>query len=283
MKKLIVIIASCIFFSNANAQSEGNKIQSTGFVGVGTLSPINRLTVDPHGKGGILVGTTGADSTFMIFELSAGKDGYGKIQAVKNSGTNYGDLALNFDGGNVGIGMGAAAPTTKLDVNGTIHSNGLNTEAGFELGPLKTGTALLPYIDFHYGPGIVEDYNVRIYNDANNTLSISSMSSANTIVRVAGNIITKKIKVTQTPWADFVFADDYKLPPLMEVENYIKSNKHLSEIPSAEEVKKNGIDVGEMNQKLLQKVEELTLYLIQQQKMIDEQNKRITQLECTVK
>lgn len=87
---------------------------------------------------------------------------------------------------------------------------------------------------------------------------------------VNGEIFGTRVKVTQAGWADFVFDEGYKLPGLAEVENYIKNNKHLPEIPSAAEVEKEGLDVGEMNKRLLQKVEELTLYIIQQDKSISE-------------
>ncbi|SKD07866.1 hypothetical protein SAMN05660461_3849 [Chitinophaga ginsengisegetis] len=89
---------------------------------------------------------------------------------------------------------------------------------------------------------------------------------------VKGTITAQRVKVTQTGWADYVFHKNYQLPSLAEVEAYVRSNQHLEGIPSAAEVEKEGIDVGEMNKKLLAKVEELTLYLI-------EQNKKITALE----
>lgn len=85
---------------------------------------------------------------------------------------------------------------------------------------------------------------------------------------VNGNIRAKEIKV-ETDWADFVFEKEYNLATLKEVESHIIKNGHLKDIPSASEVKKNGIYLGEMNSKLLQKIEELTLYTIQQQKEIE--------------
>ena len=85
---------------------------------------------------------------------------------------------------------------------------------------------------------------------------------------VCGTIRAREVKVdllgSCTP--DFVFAPTYKLRPLSEVEKYVKANSHLPEIPSAAEVEKNGLSLGEMQNKLLQKVEELTLYVIEQQK-----------------
>ena len=86
---------------------------------------------------------------------------------------------------------------------------------------------------------------------------------------IAGGIITEKVRVATngTPfWADFVFDENYSLRPLSEVESFIKINKHLPEIPSTSEVSKNGIDLAEIQALLLQKVEELTLYAIQQKK-----------------
>jgi len=78
------------------------------------------------------------------------------------------------------------------------------------------------------------------------------------------------------PWADFVFEDDYKLPTLLAVEQHIIEKGHLQDIPSAKEVHKNGISLGQMDAKLLQKIEELTLYTIQQEKEI-QSLKRIQQ------
>lgn len=85
-----------------------------------------------------------------------------------------------------------------------------------------------------------------------------------------GSLKVKDLRVTLTDWSDFVFDDGYRLMPLGEVERYIDANRHLPDIPSAQEVEENGVDVGEMNKLLLQKVEELTLYIIDLQKQIDE-------------
>jgi len=87
---------------------------------------------------------------------------------------------------------------------------------------------------------------------------------------VKGKISAREIKVTATAGgADFVFAKDYDLPSLDFVERYIRENKHLPEIASAKEMKESGLLLGEMNIKLLQKIEELTLYTIAQQKEIE--------------
>lgn len=87
-----------------------------------------------------------------------------------------------------------------------------------------------------------------------------------------GKLEAKEIKVTTTPTADFVFADNYHLPTLEDVEKHIKEKRHLPEIASAKEMEKEGVNIGEFQIKLLQKIEELTLYSI-------EQNKKIKELE----
>ncbi len=90
---------------------------------------------------------------------------------------------------------------------------------------------------------------------------------------VEKGILTESVKValaSTIDWSDYVFADNYELKTLNEVEDYIKENKHLPGVPSAEEVVKDGIDVAKMDATLLQKIEELTLYVIEQQKQIEE-------------
>lgn len=87
---------------------------------------------------------------------------------------------------------------------------------------------------------------------------------------VGGKIVAQSLYLTKNcGWADYVFASDYKLPELKDVESYYKANHHLPEIPTANEVETEGIDVVKMNILLLKKVEELTLYVVQQQKDID--------------
>jgi hypothetical protein len=96
---------------------------------------------------------------------------------------------------------------------------------------------------------------------------------------VAGKIHSQEVKVTATAGADFVFHKDYSLPGLTEVEKYVREKQHLPGIAPAKEMVANGIELGEMNIKLLQKIEELTLYLIDQKKEIGDLQKRIATLE----
>jgi len=95
---------------------------------------------------------------------------------------------------------------------------------------------------------------------------------------VEGGILTEKVKVAlrnTANWADYVFADNYKLMPLKEVESFVKTNKHLPGVSSASEIVENGLDVAEMQSKHMEKIEELTLYIIEQDKKLDVQQQAI--------
>lgn len=97
-----------------------------------------------------------------------------------------------------------------------------------------------------------------------------------------GKFEASEVKVTTTPTADFVFDDDYQLPLLEVVEKHIKQKKHLPEIASAKEMENEGVNIGEFQIKLLQKIEELTLYAIEQNKLLKDQAERIKMLENNV-
>jgi hypothetical protein len=90
---------------------------------------------------------------------------------------------------------------------------------------------------------------------------------------VNGDIYARRIRVTPDDWPDFVFESTYELPSLQELERFIALHKHLPGIPSAKEVSEQGIDLGQNQAKLLQKIEEMTLYLIEQNKKFATQDK----------
>ena len=105
-------------------------------------------------------------------------------------------------------------------------------------------------------------------------LNIGTLSATANLA-VAGNILAREVQVTPNSGADFVFEPDFRLRPLAEVEQFITANKHLPDIAAAESMVQNGIDMGEFQIQLLQKIEELTLYIIEQDKRIEELEKQI--------
>ena len=110
-------------------------------------------------------------------------------------------------------------------------------------------------------------FNSMIFNE-NGNLGIGTPNPKGWRLAVNGKIKAKDIKV-EPGSRDFVFGKNYNLPTLKEVEKHVNEKGHLKDIPSTKEAEKNGISLGEMDSKLLQKIEELTLYTIQQQKEIE--------------
>jgi hypothetical protein len=184
--------------------------------------------------------------------------------------------------GNVGIGN--AAPSQKLDVAGYIQSAPSAAEGGLYLGNANHGLRRLAGTN-----------NVELFTTQGNIfLSASSVSGNQLVLRengdvemgapgisskltVNGKLTATKVKVSQNVWADFVFEPTYLLPSLYDLEAYVKKYKHLPEIPSAKEVQEQGLDLGGNQAKLLQKIEELTLYLIEQHKQLQAQQKTLTE------
>jgi len=103
----------------------------------------------------------------------------------------------------------------------------------------------------------------------NGSVGVNTLTTGTHKLAVNGSIGAREVKVETGTWSDFVFNKDYELPTLKEVEQHILEKGHLQDIPSAAEVEKNGVYLGEMDAKLLQKIEELMLYTIQQQKEIE--------------
>ncbi len=134
------------------------------------------------------------------------------------------------------------------------------------------------------------DVNFRTYSDAEGYLSTMIVkgngnvgigtASPDSKLTVRGKIHTQEITIDlSVPAPDYVFATDYKLLTIEEVQKYIKEKGHLPNIPSAKEMETNGVELGRINMKLLEKIEELTLYVIQQNKEINTLKKKVEQLE----
>ena len=102
------------------------------------------------------------------------------------------------------------------------------------------------------------------------------------LLAVNGTLTAKQITVTNTGWSDYVFSEGYPLLPLKGVEVYIRRHKHLPEMPSETDVVKNGVNVGDIEAKLLAKIEELTLQMIQQEKRIDKLERENADLRSKV-
>lgn len=112
----------------------------------------------------------------------------------------------------------------------------------------------------------INGFGASYFNGGNVGIGTSTPQAK---LAVNGDIVAKKITVTQTGWPDYVFYKTYSPMPLVELKRYVDLNNHLPEIPSADQVQKDGIDLGDNQALLLKKIEELTLYIINQDKEIE--------------
>ncbi len=130
---------------------------------------------------------------------------------------------------------------------------------------IETSRASLPMeIKHHHSSLFMIDTTGRVW-----ITSTASGSSQDFKLSVNGKIRAREIYVNNEAWADYVFEDDYVLLSFTELENYIYTNKHLPGIPNAAYIKENGLSVGETQQLMMEKIEELTLYIIRLHKEIE--------------
>lgn len=184
--------------------------------------------------------------------------------------SNTGDL--------LAIGSTSRPTLGKIQLNcGTSNSTGLSLYAG-------SGTDYRLYLEsngsgdynFHIAPVGVDANGLTITKAGN--VNIGNSTTNTYKLNVNGTIAAKEVRVTTQNWSDFVFEKGYNLKPLNEVDTYIKENKHLENIPTEAQVKAEGIPVGEMQAKLLEKIEELTLYTLELNKKTMTLNKRVDEL-----
>ncbi|OCB69717.1 hypothetical protein FLP_23885 [Flavobacterium piscis] len=214
-----------------------------------------------------------------------------------------GDKSFIYSGN---FGIGTTNPTSKLTIQASPDGYPTPLKAISILGPnspensnsardlswdfAAAGSAVIrsfrganwdTYLQFMTNYSLGGDApQVRMHINDNGNIGIGT-TNPDSKLTVAGNIHAQEVKVTINAGLvpDYVFANDYKLKSLQEVEDYIKQNSHLPEIQSASEIEKNGLMLAKMNLDLLKKIEEMTLYMIEQNKQIINLKNRLEKVE----
>ena len=257
-----------------NANSTGNANTALGF---------NSLANNLSGYGNMAVGIQALQTNISgNYNVGIGHNSGSGIKA--NSNVSIGLNTLWKDNnGNENVAIGGLALANLL--NTSSDNTSIGYKAGFDfnngnnnifIGANTSPSSTNVSNELNIGNWIYGS-NGKIAIGGRSNFSCSDCLAYNLFVK--DGIRTEKVKVdvaTAAGWADYVFAKDYKLMPLQEVKNYIDQNQHLPEVPSAEEVVANGVELKEMTTLLLKKIEELTLYTIEQQNQIDELKKLFT-------
>jgi hypothetical protein len=242
-------------------------IDRLGNVGIGTSSPYGTLNVmRSSGNGTITRFGTSLDAGQALdlnsVQSSTG-NGYYSLD-LSSSVPNWQKFVIPV--GRVGIGTTNPSDIFQVNNGSTIRFQVGSSGGVFVNNEINGGSLSSPgplYLNYTSTGNTLLNSNGGSVGIGTNTPDAAYKLSVN------GKIRSKEIKV-ETTWSDYVFDKDYQLRPINEVDTYIKKNHHLPDIPSAAEVEKNGVNLGETSSLLLKKIEELTLYLIEKDKQITE-------------
>ncbi len=275
-----------------NASGANIYNSNSGNVGIGTSTPSKKFTVRATGIGITQEAVSGGPQVGFFTSASAAY-----VQTHTNHdlifSTNNGndDMILQTGTGNLGIGSNptdfrVAISSNIVQGNTNTHLlslKGQNPVLSFNdpnnnaIGYLKAWT-YQPFAPYTNGlvigaaPGYPIFFSTNFYGATMTIADNGNVGIGTTTptykLSVNGNIRSKEV-VVETGWADYVFNNDYKLKPLAEVEKFIIQNHHLPNIPSAKEIEENGLKVGDTQKKMMEKIEELTLYVIELKKEIE--------------
>lgn len=245
----------------------------TGKIGIGNItSPSAKLHIKSDTSGenenaDIMLETSASSQYAAIYFKTT--DNY--IRMRNTAGLDFNAPRYNFLTGKVSIGnVSAQQATLHIKANSGENANIMlqTTDNTKDAAIIFRNTSNTISV----GSNNLMNFAATSYSFTTGKVGIGCVNDMNDFaLAVQGGIVSSKVSVIDIDsWPDFVFGNNYKLMNLYELEQYIDTNQHLPEVPSAEEVSASGIDLGEMNALLLQKVEELTLHIIELQKQIDE-------------
>lgn len=268
---------------------------STGNYTSFTVAPSGALTVSSPNvqpvtfNNGIALGNTAANlyvpdyaggsyATNTAYSLG-GASNTGFRIALRGTGANT--LGTNYSGANFLIG-GQSITTASSGTHSIVAQQAIKPLTITNTGTASITNSATLYLE-NAATGAQNNYSLWVDDGVtrfDGSVGIGTNDPGTYQLAVKNTIGAGKVKVLNTTtWPDYVFAPSYKLLTLKEVEAFIQTHKHLPDVPSADEVKKDGLDVGDNQATLLKKIEELTLYVIEMKKEIDRQKREIAELK----
>jgi hypothetical protein len=281
---------------------EQMRIDINGNIGIGIPNPSAKLETYNTIPGVTSFKTVGLNGYLLVDNIGSGENYYYAKNFHEFQVGETSKMRINYNGN---VGIGTTTPNSRLDLGTGYGTKGAKlliynddptnelsgTKCGFYMDNFKSNNLNLVFPEAVNHPGL---FTISAKNTSDTTLkpyfSIAGLTGNIGIgttnpdekLTVNGKIHAQEVKIDLAyPMTvpDYVFANDYKLKSLQEVEEFIKQNSHLPEIPSAKEIEKNGLMLAEMNMSLLKKIEELTLYTIEQEKKNNEQSREIETLK----
>lgn len=298
MKKLILLLLLIALHVSLKAQVDTFSTLRflntyTNTITTGVWSGNYRSGFVHETNGSINFGLNGNKASGFRFRWLAHDNGdvdYGSDTDLLMQLSNTGDLVVMNNGvfGNVTANSfsklvirGANAPANE---NGKRDLSYEFVSAGKAIVRAYRGASWDTYLQFMTSPysNLGGEPSVRMHITGDGNVGIGT-TTPQAKLAVAGDVFAKKVKVTQNGWPDYVFNDHYELPSLQEVSAYIQTAHHLPGVPSAAIIEKDGLDLGEMQKIQMQKIEELTLYMIALKQENDLLKSRMADMEAALK
>lgn len=245
----------------------------TGKIGIGNItSPSAKLHIKSDSSGenenaDIMLETSASSQYAAIYFKTT--DNY--IRMRNTAGLEFNAPRFNFQTGKVGIGN-VTSPSAKLHIKA---DNGERADLMLE----ATGTSAIYFKNTNNSislTGNIMTLSASGFSYTNGNVAIGTMPNNDYKLAVKGVIRSEEVVVElMTSWPDYVFASDYSLPKLKEVKAFVNENGHLPGLPNASQVSEEGLGLGDINAKLLEKIEELTLYIIEQEERIQKLEEKL--------
>lgn len=282
-----VDVTNFLRFHTGSSPSNDLTIGTDHQVGIGTSNPQAKLQIQ-GGAGEQLRVHAVSDPIIQFTEGPLGiQDKMGFIQISGDDlriGTNSGNAAGKFVVRNNGGDRFSIDPVGRVAVNMSASGEAIRlngTDPAINIYQSGVQKSYLWQTGNHLRIGVSDPAGKIIVTSNQVEIGTSISLPAGYKLGVGGKVLCEevRVKLQSSTWPDYVFETNYPLRPLKEVEQFIRTYRHLPNIPAAKDIEANGMEVGEMQRKMMEKIEELTLYVIELEKKSQEMQKRISQLE----